>query len=200
MLERKSMYSRPDKPLFISVVTKKHVTLDVNVSTKETIPAVDKRTECHVTPPEVCQRMIDYAEIDKCDVVIEPQFGTGNIIYEMLNAGVYSNNIIGIERNIDLFGFTQKRLEKYDLRLINDCFLNYAKSAKIKADKIIFNPPFSKCLKHFEAALSCLKPGGVAIALVPTSFNYDGAVKLEDLPETTFSTTKVLTKIIAFYK
>lgn len=199
-LNNRSMYSRPDKPMFIPVKRRSHLELGVTLLKTEAIPVVDKSTECHVTPPEVCQRMVDYAEPNKTDIVIEPHFGTGNILDAMLNSDdISSKNIIGVERHIALFGYTTRRLENHELNLFNDCFLEYAKNAKEKVDIAILNPPFKKLLLHFEAAISLLNSGGRIIALVPTNFDYEGAIELEKLPDTTFLTTKVSTKIIAYY-
>lgn len=58
------------------------------------------------------------------------------------------------------------------------------------------NPPFSDVRKHVAAALALLAPGGALVALVPVTFQHDRAETLETLPDDTFSTARVNTKII----
>jgi hypothetical protein len=63
------------------------------------------------------------------------------------------------------------------------------------------NPPFSDVRKHVAAALSLLGRGGhsepaTLVALVPVTFDHLEAVELERLPESTFSTARVWTKLI----
>lgn len=193
-----SMYSRPDKPMFIDVKKRSRLELSASLPITEKIPVVDKSTECHVTPPDVCKRMVDYAEPNGTEIFAEPHFGTGNIINAMLDAGINAKNIVGIERHNALFDYTRRRFEQ-ELTLVNDCFLEFARNTVIKVDCFILNPPFRPCIKHFAAAVSLLNPGGRIIALVPISFEYEGAVELEKLPDTTFLTTKVKTKLIAYY-
>lgn len=156
-LTNRSIYSRPNKPMFIDVKKRSRLEIGlVTISKAERIPVVDKDTECHVTPNNVCERMVEYAEPNKTDIVIEPHFGTGNILTAMLNSdNICSTNIIGVERHVALFGYTSRLLEKHELNLFNDCFLEYAKNSKTKVDVAILNPPFKKCRLHFEAAI-CL--------------------------------------------
>lgn len=63
------------------------------------------------------------------------------------------------------------------------------------------NPPFSGVRKHVAAALSLMGQNGhdspaCLVALVPITFQHESAEELEILPEGTFPTANVRTKII----
>ncbi|WP_298966662.1 hypothetical protein [uncultured Roseibium sp.] len=67
------------------------------------------------------------------------------------------------------------------------------------------NPPFSQVRKHIKAALSLLGRNGhdepaVLVALVPITYEHEDAETLETLPEDTFSTCTIRTKIIRIVK
>lgn len=66
---------------------------------------------------------------------------------------------------------------------------------------MLMNPPFSGVRKHIAAAVSLMGRNGhdspaCLVALVPVTFEYDGAEHLESLPVDTFAAAKVHTKII----
>jgi hypothetical protein len=63
------------------------------------------------------------------------------------------------------------------------------------------NPPFREVRKHIAAARDLMGPHGhgeapTLVALVPITFQTDGMETLEHLPDDTFDTAKVRTKII----
>ncbi|CTQ47615.1 hypothetical protein LAL4801_06077 [Roseibium aggregatum] len=63
------------------------------------------------------------------------------------------------------------------------------------------NPPFSQVRKHMKAARSLLGRNGhqgpsTLVALVPITFEHEGAETMDILPEDTFSTCRVRTKIV----
>lgn len=195
-----SMYQRPNKPLFLEVKEREPVKMLCTLPAIKAIPMVDRQTECHVTPEHVCQRLVEYSEPKAGDTFADTSCGTGNILNEIINYGVSENFIYGVERNTQLFEYTNERFGNHALNLVNSCFLEYVKSSAVKVDKIIINPPFKKCFEHFIASINFLAEKGILIAVVPISFDYEGAVELEELPDDTFSTTKVRTKVIGFYK
>ena len=81
---------------------------------------------------------------------------------------------------------------------------------KVQFPNVIMNPPFSDVRKHITAAMSLMGSGGhsdfetggpyraTLVALVPITFERDGFETLEHLPDDTFSTAKVRTKIVRY--
>jgi protein-L-isoaspartate O-methyltransferase len=197
-----SMYVRPDKPRTMTVKKRRGAPVGACFKLPE-ILIVDAYTECHVTPPDVGGRMVDYLRIEPHDFVLEPQAGNGNLIASLLNAGCSFNQLIGVERHYNLSQSAKQRFKKNgNIKIINQCFLDYSVEVEevVLFSKILMNPPFIKVKQHIASALKLLAKNGVLVALVPISFNHDGAVELEILPNDTFSTAKVNTKIIRFEK
>jgi len=162
------------------------------------IITVDKATECHVTPPDVAARMVQYLG-EVCDkLTLEPSAGTGNITRALLASGHSRNELCQVERHIAL----ARELTSLGPIIVR-CFLEYAQEArgKVEFPRVIMNPPFSDVRKHIAAARSLMGRGGhasppVLVALVPVTFEAEGMETLEHLPDNTFSTAKVRTKII----
>lgn len=157
------------------------------------IVAVDKFTECHVTPPDVAARMVRYLGPQGDYLTLEPSAGTGNLTRALLAAGCNAGCIVQVERHIRL----SQGLPDTG-QIVNRCFLEYAGEIEGLAifARCVMNPPFSDVRKHVAAALGLLQPGGVLVALVPVTFRHDLAETLEELPADTFATAKVYTKII----
>lgn len=193
-----NLYKRPSKPLYIPVNKRAH---SFNVTTPEVqIMSVHTSTECHVTPPEVADRMAGYLNLDDDYCVLDPQAGTGNLTKACFDQG-YSIHVTAIELNTSLFEATAKRLKDHSAEFINRCFLEYASHPRRKPyERIITNPPFSAVKKHINACLDLLADDGVMVALVPVTFCHPNAEHLEDLPRDCFALTAVSTKLIRFFK
>lgn len=194
-----SVYSRPGKPLVIPVKRRRDFEPLAKVEPAE-IVAVDKFTECHVTPPDVAARMVGYLGSVGDYLTLEPSAGTGNLSRALLAAGHSRYELCQVERHNSLAA----RLHGIG-PVINRCFLEYAEEArgKVEFPRVLMNPPFSDVRKHVAAALSLMGTGGhghgfrpTLVALVPITFRHDDAEELEILPDDTFSTAKVRTKII----
>jgi hypothetical protein len=163
--------------------------------------AVDKFTECHVTPPDVARRMVRYLGPVGDYQTLEPSAGTGNLVQALLDSGHSANELTMIERHINLAA----GLYKFKGGVINRCFLEYAAEAvgKVEFPRVIMNPPFKDVRKHIRAARSLLGSNGhdcppVLVALVPVTFEAEGMETLETLGPDTFATARVLTKIVRF--
>lgn len=198
------VYKRPDKPASVLIKDRRAPKADKAPTVAPRAPlVVDRATECHVTPPDVARRMVEY--LDSCgDVMtLEPSAGTGNLIAALFEAGQSEYELCAIERHIELWRSLNLRFPAR-IRGFNECFLEYADRVRGRAEfpRVIMNPPFRHARKHIEAARSLWGFGGhhekTIIALVPATFEHDDAETLEHLPSDTFATTKVHSKIIRF--
>lgn len=199
-----SLFVRPNKPNTIIVRKRARAPIMAFLDTPPLL-TVDKSMECHVTPSEVADRMVDYLELTGNEIVAEPQAGTGNIIQSLINAGHDYKKLIAIERNYSLCSYIKERFEE-PISVNQMCFLEYAvnNKSKIFISRIIMNPPFKKIKQHIAAALSLLGKGrhdrSIIVALVPISYQHEDMEMIEVLPIDTFTTVKVRTKIVKFCK
>lgn len=196
-MNRPSIYTRPNKPMTIQVNRRDDAPTLAKINAPE-IMAVDKFTECHVTPDDVARRMVGYLGPVGDYLTLEPSAGTGQLARALLASGHSQYELTMIERHNTLAA-SLHRLGP----VINRCFLEYAAEFKGRAvfPRIIMNPPFREVRKHVAAALSLLGCGGhsepaTLVALVPITFAHPDAEHLETLPDNTFSTARVNTKII----
>ncbi len=192
-----SVYTRPNKSKFIECKQREDFELATTRIKAPKVITVDKSTECHVTPPDVCKRMVQYAS--PFGDVLEPEAGTGNIIQALVEYGISFDSITAVERHVSLVNVINERFDN-KVRAINSCFLEYAANTDKRFDSILMNPPFRLDLKHVQAAISLLKPNGVIVFLVPSSFEEGDFELIESLSEQTFATTKVNTKILRHFK
>lgn len=198
---KRSVYTRPNKPLSIPVKRRRDRGPLERQELAQPI-TVDKVTECHVTPDDVARRMVEYLGPQGDYLTLEPSAGTGQLARALLASGHSSCELTMVERHNTLAA------QLYAIGpTINRCFLEYAEEVKGVAEfpRIIMNPPFKAVRKHISAALSLLGRGGhdcpaVLVALVPITFDHDEAETMETLPDTTFATAKVNTKIIRIQK
>lgn len=192
-----SVYTRPNKPLSIAVKRRQNFAAIAATPTLEII-AIDKATECHVTPDDVAARMVEYLGRPGDYLTLEPSAGTGQLARALLAAGHSRHELTLVEKHIAMAA----RLHGIG-PTINRCFLDWAAEVhgKIAYPRIIMNPPFSDVRKHVAAALCLLNRGGhdepaTLVSLVPVTFEHPEATELEHLPDSTFVTAKVRTKII----
>lgn len=195
-------YTMARKPERIAVKQRHDITAPDMAAIPEII-AVDKFTECHVTPPDVAARMVAYLGRQGDFQTLEPSAGTGNLAQALIDSGHSPCELTLVERHNSL----ASGLYRFKCGIWNRCFLEYAAEAKGKIEfaRIIMNPPFSDVRKHVAAAIGLLGRNGhsepaTLVALVPITFQFDGMETLEFLPDSTFSTAKVNTKIIRIIK
>lgn len=193
------VYRRPDKPLRLNVQRRDDFA-KVDLAPAPEVVAVDRATECHVTPPDVAARMVRYLGRRGDFLTLEPSAGTGNLVRALLESGHSRYELCMVERHIAM----ASALHKYG-PVINRCFLEYAADAvgKVQFPRVIMNPPFSDVRRHIKAARSLLGCNGhdeapTLVALVPITFETEGMETLETLPDDTFATARVRTKIVRF--
>lgn len=191
------VYTRPAKPLGLAVRSRRDFEKIERAAPIEVV-AVDKATECHVTPSDVAARMVAYLGPTGDYLTLEPSAGTGQLARALLASGHSKHELTMVERHIGL----ASRLHAIG-PTINRCFLEYAEEArgKVEFPRILMNPPFSDVRKHVAAAMTLLGRSGhtepaTLVALVPVTFEHPEAVDLEHLPDSTFATARVRTKII----
>lgn len=188
-----SVYMRPNKPKYVTVHKRNS---DVPLSSVENIEiiTVDKTTECHVTPPVIAEEMVSYLSGNSEGRILEPSAGTGNLIQALLNVNFDLSQIVAVEKHATLVETLTRKYPKLGCYHANflDCF-----SHKETFSNIIMNPPFRQTKAHVEKALSLLAPtNSCLVALVPVTFNHDDFEIIRELPNDTFPTAKVFTKLI----
>lgn len=194
---RPSVYRRPNKPLQIPVRKCGEAPPLEEIKLPEVV-AVDRATECHVTPDDVAARMVAYLGPQGDYLTLEPSAGTGQLVKALLASGHSDCELVMVERHHALV-----RLLRPLGPAVHGCFLEYAEEVrgKVEFPRIIMNPPFREVRKHMAAALSLLGQHGheepaTLVALVPITWEHEEAERLETLPPDTFSTARVNTKII----
>ncbi len=197
-MSRPSIYSRPDKPLTIPVRERRDRPTLSPIETPAPV-AVDAATECHVTPGDVAARMVGYLGRQGDFLTLEPSAGTGQLAQALLNAGHSPCELVLVEKHIRL----ASGLYRFGAAVNNRCFLEWAAEVKgrVSFPRVIMNPPFRQVRQHVKAAVELLGSGGhcepaTLVALVPVTYRNDDAETVEILPEDTFTTARVRTKII----
>mgnify|MGYP003115904721 CR=1 FL=1 len=194
-----SVYTRPNKPTRLTV-RRREDPAPMEARTLAPPIAVDRATECHVTPPDVASYMVDCLEGVGDYQTLEPSAGTGALLRALKDAGQSSLETIAIERHHELARVLER--QKFGT-VIHECFLDYAARAAGRVDyvHIIMNPPFRQVRQHMNAALSLLGRNGHAeparlVALVPVTYDHPEAELMDTLGPDTFASAKVHTKII----
>lgn len=147
------------------------------------------------TPKEVVKRMIELAQIECGDTVLEPSAGNGNIAEE-----IYCGCDV-IEVNHSL----REILTLKGFNLVADDFLEYNTK---KYDVILMNPPFERFqdIEHVNHAYDLLNSGGRLVAIMCEStffrseaiaekfrsFLNDRNAHIEKLPEKSFQDKRTL--------
>ncbi len=195
---KKSVYSRPNKPMFIPVQRRNSGAIPEVREIQEPL-VIDRVSECHVTPADVAGRMVDYLGRPGDLNTLEPSAGTGALVSALLASGHNPNVICAVERHHKL----ARTVRRLGVAVFEGCFLEYAERVwgRVEFPRIIMNPPFSQVRKHLKAARSLLGRNGhqgpsTLVALVTITFEHEGAETMEILPEDTFSTCRVRTKIV----
>ena len=179
------------------------------------IVAVD---QLFVTPKELAERVIDAADIQPGQRVLEPSAGTGALLSAALpwnGAGFTGNPAAGetvaVEINQRLADVLRSEYPTTDVRCGDFLHCNGDLG---KFDRVVMNPPFSDQadIEHVTHALKFLKPGGklVAIMSAGVTFREDRKASdfraliwgmggtIEELPEDSFkqSGTSVRTVLV----
>ncbi len=186
--------------------------LDEIISTGEYNSLKEKKNLLNFfpTPKNIVSQMIELAELNKNDYVLEPSFGRANILEEILKITV---NVDGIEIDKENYDYV---MSKFNCGMKNCDFLNHVPERVY--DKIIMNPPFSNFreILHINHAWKFLRKDGILVSICSPSpffrtnklsldfmeFLNNNDVEIIDLPEGSFksSGTSIRTKILKIRK
>jgi len=192
-----SVYTRPKKPLLCKEFdfSIKNPMLESNVDlSRPKLIAVDSSTECHTTPDQVADYMVECLDYEAGMTLCEPHAGTGQLIAALVRENIDIGLLKAFELNISLCDFVKNRFS--DLSIEQGDFLEVNESF----DRIICNPPFKKIIKHVDQVYQCLNKGGIAICLVPVAYKKIEHEIIDLLDDDTFLNCKVRTKIIKIIK
>ncbi len=157
------------------------------------------------TPAALGKEMVDLADLQPCDRILEPNAGTGALLAEITDATVrpIGIEVVAIEINLNLVD-RLRDTEYPETRVIGGDFLQMNGNLG-PFDKIVMNPPFENGddIKHIRHALGMLKPGGRLVAICANGPRQQAQLKplateWRDLPAGTFkeSGTGVNTALI----
>lgn len=123
-----------------------------------------KEYQFFATPPDLAQYLVELAEVEATDRVLEPSAGQGAIIKAII--GQHPEMMVDC---FEIMPINITFLEKLDNAiLIGEDFLEFDESkVPILFDKIIANPPFSKNqdIDHIIKMYDVLKPGGRLVSV-----------------------------------
>lgn len=119
------------------------------------------------TPPEVADRLIEFADIQPRHSVLEPSAGEGAIVEALV--AHYVENVTTVEIDPARHKLLRKRFPKAT-HIFGD-FLHWEPGHK-RFDRIVMNPPFGPHLAHIEHALRMLAPGGTLVSVAPSSIEH----------------------------
>lgn len=176
------------------------------------------------TPPELARRVVEMADLDGGQHILEPSAGTGSIM-TAIDAALRGKRPLGWKTAYEIIPkFATKLREHGDgsgsgWLVLNEDFLDEkAEFAEVGFDRIIMNPPFSKGqdIKHVMRAWERLKPGGVLVAIMSPGWTFNQnrqstefraflesvGGETEEVPEGTFkdSGTMIRTMIVKLVK
>jgi len=137
---------------------------------------VIKHFQFFPTPKEIVQQMIAMVDWDGVENVLEPSFGSGNILDEL--PLITDIEVHGVELNTEMYNVIAEKYSHIEnINLINDDFLN----VNIKIDCIVANPPFTKLqsIKHFNHMVELLKQNGQLVCILPSGdYDKNSSIKL----------------------
>ena len=169
---------------------------------KQTGTAVSKDLQYFPTPLKVVKQIVDgySGRWFEGKRVLEPSCGCGRFLDALRKAGA---GCTGIE--VDRGRAMEAQAKGHSVIMANFLEVIPDPNPKYAYDAIVMNPPFygKHYAKHVDHAMSFLKPGGLLIAILPSSARYDHGLvdgSWDDLPVGSFSesgtniNTSILTK------
>lgn len=159
------------------------------------------------TPPDVAARMVEFAEIEPGQRVLEPSAGTGNLLRAIRDAEPEAR-VTAVELNQKLADMlsTSFNPRPAGWAILSDDFLTCNGNLG-QFDRVLMNPPFQdgSDIKHIQHALTFLKLGGCLVALCANGPRQNDKLRpladeWEELPEDTFAGTGVHAALLVIHK
>jgi len=155
-----------------------------------------------LTPDDIVDIMVQLAEIQKEDVILDLCSGTGSFLWKTLQ--YYPKKIIGCEYQSKLYSLLkcnnilQNKENKVKSEFYKDnCFLY-----DFTCSKSIINPPFSQKEKELDFVLKqleSLEDGGIAVSIFPISKITSPSVLRDDILKSAQIKTIVILNEKVFY-
>jgi protein-L-isoaspartate O-methyltransferase len=119
------------------------------------------------TPPELADRMVELADIQPGDRVLEPSVGMGNIARAVFSSAPV--HIVAVEINsrvLESFTASYRSWQNSRIETVCGDFLEQNGNLGL-FDRVLMNPPFAggADIKHIRHAMHFLKPGGRLVAI-----------------------------------
>jgi type I restriction-modification system DNA methylase subunit len=130
---------------------------------------LQKQYQFFATPSDIAAQLVEMAELELYDLILEPSAGQGAIIREIQKQSteaVHYCELMPLNRTIIERDFT-------NVVYLTDNFLKLSRS-KALFHKIIANPPFSdnQDIKHIECMFDCLAPGGKIVSIASKHWQF----------------------------
>ena len=118
------------------------------------------------TPVDLARQMIEAADIEPGQRILEPSAGTGRLIEAVGAARDWQFTLTAVEVNGALVSQLREAFRPENVTVKQADFLSLDGELG-KFDRIVMNPPFEKGkdIRHIEHAITMLKPGGRLVAL-----------------------------------
>lgn len=120
------------------------------------------------TPPALADRMIEAADIQPGNRILEPSAGTGNLI-AAIAAAEPTARVTAVEINTQLSDAlsARYRVRPAGWEILTDDFLDLTALDLGRFDRIVMNPPFANGddMRHIRNAFEMLSPGGRLVAI-----------------------------------
>ena len=143
------------------------------------------------TPAALARRMVNIAEVQAGETVLEPSAGTGAIVRAVIES--VDTEIVGYEINRDLVSALSRTFPSYKLQARCEDFLTVTEGQG-QFPVVLMNPPFANGadIKHIRHAATFLRPGGCLVAICANGPRQQEQLKplalyWEDLPAGTFA-------------
>lgn len=122
------------------------------------------------TPAVIVDRMIELADLNTRQLILEPSAGQGHIVKEILeHMDAHSQVLIceNLPENVHILEELGLTVEGEFFEFVEEC--NESGESGLLFDRIIMNPPFSpkqSDIDHVTAAYGLLAPGGILVAIM----------------------------------
>jgi predicted RNA methylase len=163
----------------------------------------DKKRGIVLTPNDIVKIMVDMADIQKDDIVLDLCTGTGSFLWKCLQ--YQPKKIIGCEFQGKLFELLKCNniLQNKDNKVESEFKKDNCFSHHFKCTKSIINPPFAekneKELDFVHKQLDSLEEGGIAVSIFPISKLTSPSTLRDDLLEKAQVKTIVILNEKVFY-